>query len=97
TRKRPKPLSRNPRMRRPMTEPKIDPFPPLTLAPPRMTAAIDDISYVLIALGCPDISREARTTPANPAQNPLIAIEANTTLFTLIPHRRAATLLEPTA
>src|SRR5918992_1086281 len=73
------------------------PLPPARLAPPITHAAIASSSKATPTLGCAIPTREARITPASPAQKPLMTYASTRWRGTLIPASRTASLLPPIA
>ena len=81
----------------PIKSPPTEPVPPKNEVPPSTAAAMASVSYPSPVDGCPDASRDARTTPQKPARIPLIVHTRILIFFTLIPEKRADTSLPPTA
>ena len=67
-----RPFPRIPRTSTPISVVPIPPTPPLILPPPITTAAIEYNSWTSPSVGCPEITRDVRMTPATPANRPLV-------------------------
>ena len=85
-----------PMKRTPTAVPVTPPTPPRKLVPPSRTAAAAS-SGVASTSGLAAPSRAAWITPPIPAQSPAIAYTMISVRATLIPERRAAVMLPPTA
>ena len=81
----------------PSIVPKIDPEPPIRLAPPITTAATASISYPVPSVGCAEISLDARRIPEIAHRKPLNPYTNNFTLSTFTPESFEAASLLPTA